>query len=110
MKSKGILLNTETGDIQINVIRDASGLIMGGFVVGDVTQQNQATIIMLHPAELKRAPTIGVGLSSIINSHETLLYKHKVREQLEADGQHITYMDIVTTSNGKIDIQINANY
>lgn len=110
MKSKGILLDQQTGDIQVNASRDKQGLITGGFMLGNVTKQNQVTIITMHPAEIKEAPTVGVGISSMLMSEETLLYKHKIREQLEADGQRVSYLNIKTTEDNKTDIQINANY
>lgn len=110
MKSKGILLDPETGDLQIKVTRDNLGLITGGLVVGDVQSQNQAIIIYMQPGELKEKPTVGVGVSSMLLSSDALLYKHKIREQLEADGFRVNHLEITNGHNDKLNIEINAQY
>lgn len=102
------MLNSDTGDLEIIIKKDANGLISGGLTIGDVQLQNQAILINMHPGELKEHPTVGVGISSMLLSSDTLLYKHKIREQLEADGLQINHLDIVKTD--KINIEINANY
>lgn len=110
MKEKGFLLDQATNDLIVKVTRDDLGMITGGLVLGDVTRQNQKNIIFIHPAEIKEAPTVGVGIDSMLMSEETLLYKHKIREQLEADGQRVSYLDIKVSVNNEIDIPINASY
>lgn len=110
MKNKGFLLDPETGDPQIKVIRDNKGLITGGLAVGDVTQQNQALIISLNAGEIKTAPTVGVGIDGLLLDHEVLMYKHKIREQLTADGQNISYLSIKVIGEHKTEIKLNANY
>lgn len=110
MKDKGFLLDTETDDFKINVTRDALGLITGGLVVGDVQQQNQAIIIQMQPGEMKESPQVGVGITSMLLSSETLGYKHKIREQLEADGFRVNYLDIEKGQDNEFNIQLNAVY
>lgn len=110
MKDKGLLLDQETNDLIVKVARDASDMITGGLVLGDVTRQNQKNILFMHAAEIKESPTVGVGIDSMLLSEDTLLYKHKVREQLEADGQRVSYLDIKVSVNNEVDILIHANY
>lgn len=111
MKNRGLQLDPATGDLLINIIRDyPNNSIKVGAVVGDVTKQNQALIIGLHAGEVKTAPTVGVGISRLALSHETLLYKHRLRDQLEKDGQNINFLDIEITADNKTSIKINANY
>ncbi|NDV45509.1 hypothetical protein D0T49_00380 [Paludibacter sp. 221] len=110
MKGTAITLNSETSDLDIKVTRNSSGMITGGLVVDDVQKQNKALLIYMHPGEIKEHPQIGVGIASMLLSSETLLYKHKMRKQLEADGFQINHLEIETTPEGKVDIQINANY
>lgn len=110
MKQTGILIDRTTGDLQIKVTRDAQGLITGGLVVGDVTQQNQAIIISMYPGEIKDAPQVGVGISSLLLSSDTLLYKHKIREQLEADGYRVNHLEIEIDPSNKLNIELNAVY
>jgi hypothetical protein len=110
MKGTGILLNPETDDLDIKVTRDNQGRITGGLVVGDVSAQNQAIIIYMQPGEMKEAPHVGVGISSMLLSEETLLYKHKIREQLEVDGFRVNHLDIERGQDNKLNIQLNAVY
>lgn len=110
MKGRGILLDPQTGDLQIEVRRDAHGLITGGLVLGDVTNQNQGLILCMQPGESKEHPTLGVGLTSLLFSNDVLLYKHRIREQLESDGFKVTYLAMAITPDNKIDIDLNASY
>lgn len=109
-KGTGITLDRETNDLDIQVRRDAIGMITGGLVIGKTTEQNQKMILFMQPAEIKDAPTVGVGIESLLNSHEALLYKHKTREQLEADGMRVSYLDIKVTNDNEIKIKLNAQY
>lgn len=109
MKDKGMTLNPDTNDLNVKVTYDSRGLITGGFVVGDITRQNQALIIYMQPGEMKEAPQMGVGIDSMLLSSDTLLYKHKIREQLEADGLRVNLLDMEIIRD-KINIQINAVY
>lgn len=110
MKKRGITIDQKTGDLSIKIKRDKDGLITNGLNIGDVTKQNQAIIIYMHPGELKEKPTVGVGISSMSLSHEYLEYKHKIREQLEADGYQINHLDITNDQQNKPNIEINAQY
>jgi len=110
MKQKGITVNEETGDLNIKVSRDKLGLITGGLVIGDVQKQNQAIIIYMQPGEMKEAPQVGVGIASMLLSGEALSYKHKIREQLEADGFRVNHLEIVNEQDNKLNIELNAVY
>ena len=104
-KETGILLNTETGDVDIQLKRDARGLITQGLHLGDVSEQNQELIITMQPGELKEQPMLGVGIDNMLLENETLLYKHKIREQLEMDGFRVNRIVIDKQHNIKIDAE-----
>lgn len=110
MKDKGILLDPATNDLQVDILRDASGKITAGLLSGDATQQNAALIISMEAGEIKTSPTVGVGISAITNDHDTLWAKHRIRVQLEADGQKVSYLKITTSIDNKMEIAIHANY
>lgn len=110
MKKTGWTLNEETGDLNIKVSRDSLGLITDGLMVGDVQKQNQAIIIYMHPGEMKEKPTVGVGVSSMLLSTDALLYKHRIREQLEADGFRVNHLAIKAEQGDKLNIEVNAVY
>lgn len=105
MKNSGILLNPKTNDLDIQVQRDAEGKIVQGFTVGDVTMQNAKTILYMQPGELKSHPTVGVGINNMLLDHEFLLYKHKIRQQLVADGMRVKKLEI----DGQ-NVEIHASY
>lgn len=110
MIKKGLLFNTEIGDLDIRVTRDTQGFITSGLVADDIQKQNQAVIIDIQPGEIKEAPQIGVGIDSMLLSSDTLLYKHKIREQLEDDGYNVSHLEIEIAHDNKVDIQLNAKY
>ena len=112
MKNLGILLNPKTNDLDIQVQRDAEGKIVQGFTVGDVTMQNAKTILYMQPGELKSHPTVGVGINNMLLDHESLLYKHKIRQQLTNDGMRVKKVELKIDGsqiNGQ-NVEIHANY
>lgn len=89
-KTKGILLD-ENGDLKIKPIRGANGLILSGFEIGDVTFQNQQTILIAEKGEIKEVPTIGVGLQSFLDDDNTSDLLREIRLNLAADGQKVAF-------------------
>ncbi|HBX45560.1 hypothetical protein [Limibacterium fermenti] len=104
-KETGILLNMETNDLDILVLRDSNGKILQGVQIGDITKQNIASILTMHPGELKENPVVGVGIGNMLLDHDYLLYKHKIRQQLDIEGMQINHLEI----SGQ-NIQVNAEY
>lgn len=104
-KETGIILNKETGDVDILVARDTEGKIIQGLRIDDITTQNISLILNMQPGELKEHPTVGVGIENILMDHDYLEYKHKIRQQLSIEGMRINHLEI----NGQ-NIEINANY
>ena len=93
MRNKGIQLNNDY-DLNIQVRRDAKGMIVSGMQVGNVTQQNQALILLVQKGEVKASPQTGVGINNICNDNEFALWKREITEQLERDGQQIHKLEI----------------
>lgn len=89
-KETGILLDADTGDLKIAVVRDASGKITSGLEIGDVTEQNQRTILLAEKGEIKENPLLGVGLTSFLDHDEPSELLREVRENLRADGQTVS--------------------
>ncbi len=104
-KSKGILLNPETNDFDIRVVRNSVGKIAQGLQVGDVNNQNIGIILKMQQGELKGYPIVGVGIDNMTLDHDYLQYKHKIRHQLSAEGMQVKHLEI----NGK-NIEIDASY
>lgn len=107
VKNKGILLDPETGDLQISTKRDALGMIGQGLVIGDTVFQNQSVILQAQKGELKEYPTIGVGILDMINDNEKTGWKREIALQLENDGMIVNDVDIDLINNK---LTIDAEY
>lgn len=107
-KAIGILIDPDTGDLQVDTERDALGLITQGLGIGNTTYQNQAIILQAVKGELKEYPTLGVGISDMANDHETTGWTREIALQLESDGMTVKEVDIDITS-GKLTIDAEYN-
>lgn len=103
-KNYGLLLN-ENNDLDIRVVRDADGKIIQGLHLGNTINQNVGVILNAHPGELKEYPLIGVGISDILLGHDNLEYKHKIRQNLAADGLKVRLLEFESNK-----IKIEASY
>ena len=88
-------------DIDIRVVKDASGKIETGFVLADILPQNQALILTM----LKEDISVGVGLSDMLLDNDILAWRSEIREQMELDGQTVNSVQITTER-----IIINSKY
>jgi hypothetical protein len=96
---KGVLFD-DTGDLQIKARRNAQGKIVSGLVIGDVTAQNQRTILLAEKGEIKEAPLLGVGTQSFIDDDEPADFFREVRTNLRMDGQ--TVKEVGFNETGKL--------
>ena len=101
-KGSGILLNGSM-DLDIRVVRDANGLILSGFVVGNVTAQNQQIILLSEKGEIKESPKMGVGLNSHLDDDRPSELLREIRQNLTDDGQKIETIRI--NDAGKLEIK-----
>ena len=77
----------------------------GQMAIGDITQQNQAFLLVGNKGEFENAAT-GVGIEDMLNDHETAEWQRRIMEQLEADGQFVDYLNI--DGNGRV--ELTAHY
>jgi hypothetical protein len=95
----------------IQIAWSANGTVLeptvsgGHLALGDVLEQNQALILMLHRGELKERPAVGVGISDMLLDNDPIYWRTQIREQLEMDGQ--TVGSVVLTSTG---VTIESTY
>lgn len=87
-KNRGILIGDD-GDLLIEVTRDAQNKITDGLVIGDVTSQNQNTILLAEKGEIKNSPLLGVGIASYLDDETPSELLREVRINLRLDGQKI---------------------
>ena len=74
-------------------------------VVGDVTLQNQALILLAQPGEWKEHPMVGCGIEGITNDEDNGQWRRDIREQLTRDG-----MKVRTLKINQDNIEIDAEY
>lgn len=100
-KSYGIQLIPDLlGDIR----RDAAGLITRGMVLGDITSQCQANLVVISSGEIKDQPTTGVGAMLYLRDDDTDGLVAAVCSQLRGDGMAV--VDVKYTDN----LHIEADY
>lgn len=92
-------------DLDIKVERDRFGKIISGLVIGDILHQNQAILLGIRKGELKENPSVGVGLSDMLLSHDLTDIRNEIRQQLEMDGQTVEKIIITPSKLG-----IEAHY
>ena len=105
MKGRGIMLNSETCELEIRSVFGSDSKIAYGLSIGDTKNQNIGIIVQSNPGELKEYPLLGVGIDGLQLGHDSLLYKHKIRRQLELDDLKVTKLEI-----NKKTIEIDAKY
>jgi hypothetical protein len=105
MKNIGIMLNPETNDFDIKAVKDSKGKIVQGLYAGDATRQNTTIILYMQPGELKEQPTVGTGIGNMLLDKDYLLYKHRIRQQLDIEGMQVKHLEINNQN-----IEINAGY
>lgn len=104
-KSRGILLNSETLDLQLDVERNALGQITQGIVCGNTLYQNQALILQSVKGEYKEYPILGVGISAMVCDDDLAGWKREIALQLEADTMRVDKVEITTQK-----LVVNADY
>ena len=92
-------------DLSVDVVRDSSGRITSGLVVGDILYQNQALILAFNKGDLKADVSVGVGIGRMVLDNERLTWQREIQEQLEMDGQRVESIKITDKS-----IDIKATY
>ena len=94
--------NGEVLDLKVTPVRDASGKLASGLVVGNTLEQNKASILIAHQGEFKFNPDLGVGLGNITLSSDYLKYRHKIREHFAKDGLAVETLDLFENKPLKI--------
>jgi hypothetical protein len=91
---KGILID-ETGNLQINPIRNEAGKITSGLVIGDNDYQCVRLIIEAQKGEFKETPTLGFGIDNYLKSTDDV--KQKFVNELTKELKSIGFKDVKVT-------------
>ncbi|MDR3286869.1 MAG: hypothetical protein LBT27_05460 [Prevotellaceae bacterium] len=101
MKNVGIQIGEEY-DIAVKVRYDAAGKIISGFVIGDVTLQNQQCLLLAEKGEIKEYPLLGVGIKNYLDDDGVENLTRAIRTEFVKDGIKVNKISF-ENSNIKID-------
>ncbi|WP_461632738.1 hypothetical protein [Labilibaculum euxinus] len=96
---KGVLIDTNY-DLVINTKKNNAGLLIGGLVVGDNTDQCAALVLGMSQGELKEDPLLGAGLTKFIRGKQSKSQIEQVmRQHLTRAGiNYNEYKEKITTT------------
>lgn len=102
MGRRGILLD-ETGDVNVQVARDASGLITQGLVIGESDYDHVGLIVGSNKGDFKEFPVLGVGEQYLKSVGRTAEMRADIQTQLELDGYRA---DVQVSDTGELVIEV----
>jgi hypothetical protein len=101
---QGIMLDNNH-DLQVNVRRNADGLIEHGLVIGDITYQNQEFIVLCEKGEIKSHPIKGVGIGSFLDDETPENLIRNIRTELSQEGMRVNQVGFDANRNLVIDAE-----
>lgn len=105
MKGAGILIDDEFS-IKVEPVRDSTGKIVRGAIIGDALYQNTGLILICRKGEFKELPALGVGIEDVILDNDYLDWRRRIRRNLEMDDQVVINIKFSGIDN----LTIDANY
>lgn len=99
---KGILLG-DNGDLLVKVVRDSSGLITQGLVVGESDYDHVALIVESNQGDFKEFPVLGLGDRYLKSVGRVAEMRADILTQLELDGYKA---DVQVSDTGKLVIDV----
>lgn len=98
----GILLETQSDDLDIRIRRTPNGLITSGLILGDNSTQIAEHVLRANLGEFKEAPLIGAAIHKNINGTPDPFWIIQAEDILKSAGLPITK---VTVTDNQITIQ-----
>lgn len=99
---KGILLG-DNGDLLVKVVRDSSGLITQGLVVGESDYNHVVLIVESNQGDFKEFPVLGLGDRYLKSVGRVAEMRADILTQLELDGYKA---DVQVSDTGKLVIDV----
>ncbi len=90
-------MTDETGDLKIQVQRNAQGKITQGLVIGDARTDVTERILQAYPGEFKEKPALGCNVKAQLNGTPSPFFRGNAIEQLQSEGIQIARLDITET-------------
>ncbi|MBQ4278361.1 MAG: hypothetical protein IJC16_00210 [Rikenellaceae bacterium] len=92
-------------DLVIEPVRDASGLILSGLVIGNTSVQNQQALLISSRGDIKSDLLTGVGAAGYLNGDDADSLTAAICSQFKADGMTVTAVQVNDST-----IKIKARY
>ena len=102
MMRRGIVIG-DTGDLKVQVVRDAAGVITQGLVVSDNDGDCVQLIVESNKGEFKAFPVLGVGEQYLKSVGRVAEMRADIMTQLELDG---CKADVRVTDDGRVVIDV----
>lgn len=104
MIHKGLILNDD-GDLDIQVQRDDSRMIISGLTIGETDFQNIDMVVIANKGDFKEHPVLGVGAEKYLKSVDRAdEFRREIGVQLEAIGY--PKADVKVGNNGELEIDV----
>lgn len=104
MRGTAILFNDDY-EVKVDPVRDATGKIVTGAIIGPTLYQNTGLILICRKGEFKQIPALGVGIEDILLDDDYLDWRRRIRVNLELDEQVVNNITFSGTDNLKIDAE-----
>lgn len=98
-KHTGILLDSSY-DLAIKVVRDATGMILHGVMVGSIINQEAALVLACQQGEIKEDPILGASLTKFVRGkYNASQIEQRIRTNLaRVDINYDDYKDSIITT------------
>lgn len=108
MRGTGFLIDDDY-NLKVQPVRDASGKIISGAVIGETINQNTGLILICRKGEFKEVPALGVGIENVLLDQDYLEWRRLIRINLELDEQNIKDVKFSSVDNLFIDADYNRS-
>lgn len=108
MRGTGFLIN-DNYQLKVNPVRDSTGKIVSGILIGETISQNTGLILICRKGEFKEVPALGVGIEDVLLDQDYLEWRRRIRMNLELDEQNVRDIKFSSVDNLFIDADYNRS-
>jgi hypothetical protein len=104
-RGRAILIN-DNYEMLVQPVRDSTGKIVSGLVLGNTLYQNTGLILAGKKGFVKEQPALGIAIDGVLLDDDYMQWRRTIRLQLELDQQKVMNVIFNTANN----LQITASY
>ena len=94
-------------ELKVNPVRDSTGKIVSGAIIGATIHQNTGLILICRKGEFKEVAAMGVGIENVLLDQDYLEWRRAIRINLELDEQNVRDVKFSSIDNLYIDADYN---